>query len=86
MGTTVLGEGCGLVSFIYGECGVLGWWKLGVLFVPRIGSVGHKWTPIPPKHKTPSLLFHSHGDGFGVRGARTWFTGCLSNPTCSCKS
>ena len=51
VGTTILGEGCGLVPLMVGRGGVLGWWRPGVLFVARIGSVGHKWTPNTP-------LFH----------------------------
>ena len=34
VGTTVLGEGCGLVPLMVGDCGVLGWWRLWVLCSP----------------------------------------------------
>ena len=40
--TTILGEGCGLVLLMVGECSVLGWWRLGMLCVSQVGNVGCK--------------------------------------------
>ena len=53
VGTTVLSEGCGLVLLMIGECGVQGWWRLWVLCVPWVGSVGHTWTPNTPQTRQP---------------------------------
>ena len=53
--TTVLGEGCVCISLMVGECRVLGWSRPGVLCVPRVGSVRHKWIPNTPRHNTPSV-------------------------------
>ena len=51
--TTVLGEGCGFVPLEVGDCDVWGWWRLGVLCVPLVGIVGHKWIPSTPQAQHP---------------------------------
>ena len=33
--TKILGEGYGFIPLMVGACGVLGWWRSGVLCVPR---------------------------------------------------
>ena len=70
VGTTILGEGCGLVPLMVGRGGVLGWWSPGMLFVARIGSVGHKWTPDTPAPLVPpverSLVFQVVAPGSPV--------------------
>ena len=57
-----------------------------MLCVPQIGCVGHKWTPNTPPDITPLISCSSRGEGFGVRGACTWFSCCRSNATCSCRN
>ena len=47
--TTVLGEGCFWVPHVVVDCDLHGWWRLGVLCVPLVGSVGHKWIPSTPQ-------------------------------------
>ena len=58
-----IGEDCGLVLLLVGECGVLGRWRLGMLCVPWIGGVGHKWTPNIPPGTTPLVSCSSRGEG-----------------------
>ena len=48
-GTTVLGESYGWVQLVLVECDVRGWCRLGVLCVPLVGSVDHKWIPSTPQ-------------------------------------
>ena len=48
-GTTVLGESCGFVPLVLVDCDVWGWWRLRVLCVPLVGSVGQKWIPSTPQ-------------------------------------
>ena len=67
--TTVLGEGCGWVPLMVGDCDVRGWWRLGVLCVPLVGRVGHKWIPNTTPGTTPLVPYSSRGEGLGVPGA-----------------
>ena len=58
-GTTVLGRSCGWVPIVLVDCDVRGWWRLGVLCVPLVGSVGHKWIP----GTTPLVPCSTLGEG-----------------------
>ena len=84
--TTVQGEGCGWVPLVVGDCDVRGWWRLGVLCVPLVGSVGHNWIPSTSPGTTPLVPCTTRGEVFGVPGACAWFTCFRSNATCSCRS
>ena len=46
------------------DCDVRGWWRLGVLCVSLVGSVGHKWipgtTPLVPSSSSSSSNRSSH--------------------------
>ena len=64
-GTTVLGGSCGWVTLVFVDCDVRGWWRLGVLCVHLVGSVGHKWIPGTTLLVPCSTL----GEGVGVPGA-----------------
>ena len=68
-GTTVLGESCDWVPLVLVDCDVRGWWKVGVLCVPLVGSVGHKWIPSTPPGTTPLVSCSTRGEGLGVPGA-----------------
>ena len=56
-----------------------------MLCVPRVGSLGHKWTPNTVPGTTPLVSYSSRGEAFCVRGACIWSTCCRSNATCSCR-
>ena len=67
--TAVLGERCGWAPLVVGDCDVRGWWRLGVLCVPLVGSVGRKWIPSTPPGTTPLVPCSIREEGFGVPGA-----------------
>ena len=55
-GTKVLGESCGWVIHVLVACDVRGWWRLGVLHVPLVGSVVHKLIPSTPPGTTSLVV------------------------------